>query len=201
MIERASTGSAGGPEGDRTVLVVEDSPDVAGLYRNCLCAEGYDVRTSHTVEGGREALGGDVDVAILDRRLPDGEGTDVLGEIRDRGLDIRVAMVTAVVPDFDIIELGFDLYLLKPVSRSNLIDVVETLLVRTDYDVKLQQTASLVSKRAVLELGKDADELANNEEYSRLIDRIEELDGELENLTSGFTMEDYRTMFREIGRV
>lgn len=200
MFDRAGADSAGGPEGERTILIVEDSPDIARLYRNCLRAEGYDVRTSHSVEEGLDELDETVDVAILDRRLPDGEGTDVLAAIRTRELDIRVAMVTAVVPDFDIIEMGFDLYLLKPVSRADLIDVVETLLVRSDYDAKLQETASLVSKQAVLEVGKDDEELEENEDYSELVSQIDELDDELDDLTSGFTMDDYRTMFREIGR-
>jgi DNA-binding response OmpR family regulator len=200
MSDRAGADSAGGPEGDRTILVVEDSPDIARLYRNCLRAEGYSVRTSHSVEEGLVQLEEDVDVAVLDRRLPDGEGTDVLAEIRERELDIRVAMVTAVVPDFDIIEMGFDLYMLKPASRADLIDVVEKLLLRTDYDAKLQETASLVSKQAVLEVEKDDEELEESEDYSRLVTQIGELDDELDALTSGFTMDDYRTMFREIGR-
>lgn len=200
MSERVGAGSAGEPESGQTILVVEDAPDIADLYRNCLTAEGYDVRMGHSVAGGLEALDDDVDVAVLDRRLPDGEGTDVLAEIRARDLDIRVAMVTGVDPDFDIIEMGFDLYLLKPVTRSELIDVVDTLFTRSEYDAKLQQTASLVSKRAILEVGKDETELARSDDYSQLVSRIDELDEQLDALTSGFTMEDYRTMFREIGR-
>lgn len=201
MIERAGGDRTGVRGSDATVLVVEDDPDIADLYRNCLDAQGYDVRMAYTVRGGLDSLGDDVDIAILDRRLPDGEGTDVLTEIRDRDLDVRVAMITAVVPDFDIIEMGFDLYLLKPVSRANLLEVVDTLLTRTEYDAKLQQTASLVSKRAVLEVGKDESELQGNDDYRRLVDHIEELDAELDDLTQEFTMEDYRTLFREIGSV
>lgn len=200
MSQRVGVGQRPGGSNDQTVLVVEDAPEIADLYRNCLRAEGYDVRMAHTVADGLASLDESVDVALLDRRLPDGEGTDVLGEIRDRELDVRVAMVTAVVPDFDIIEMGFDLYLLKPVSRADLLDVVGTLFARTEYDEKLQRTASLVSKRAVLEVEKEPEELSRNENYGDLVAQIDELDDELDSLTTGFTMEDYRTMFREIGR-
>lgn len=187
--------------GQRQVLVVEDEPQIADLYRGCLEGAGYGVRTEHTVADGLDAVDAEFDVALLDRRLPDGEGTDVLAEIRERGLDIRVAMVTAVVPDFDIIEMGFDLYLLKPISQEDLLNVVQTLFTRSEYDEKLQQTASLVSKRAILEVGKEESELDESEEYDQLVERIDELNEELDDLTQEFTTEDYRTMFREIGRV
>lgn len=200
MTERSGGDRTGVRGSGATVLVVEDDPEIADLYRNCLDEQGYDVRMAHSVHAGLDALDDGVDVAILDRRLPDGEGTDVLAEIRACDLDVRVAMVTAIVPDFDIIEMGFDLYLLKPVSRPDLLEVVETLLARSKYDAKLQETASLVSKRAVLEVGKDETELEANEDYRRLVARIAELDAELDDLTREFTMEDYRTMFREIGR-
>jgi YesN/AraC family two-component response regulator len=89
-------------------------------------------------------------------------------------------MVTAVEPDFDIVEMGFDDYLVKPVSKDDLDDIVEKMLTRVDYDVKIQTYFSLVSKKAVLETEKDADALAESEEYSQLQDEIEDLKPEVD---------------------
>ncbi|MFB6373664.1 MAG: tetratricopeptide repeat protein, partial [Bradymonadaceae bacterium] len=54
----------------------------------------------------------------------------VLEEVRERGLDTRVAMVTAVDPDLDILKLDFDEYVTKPLSEEDLQETVEQLLTR-----------------------------------------------------------------------
>jgi len=100
------------------VLVVEDEPDLADLYAAWLGDE-YRVRTAY---GGQEALDeldeadDEVDAILLDRRMPGLSGDEVLAAVRERGIDCRVAMVTAVEPDFDILKMGFDDYLVKPVT-------------------------------------------------------------------------------------
>ena len=149
------------------VLVVEDEPDLADLYAAWLGDE-YRVRTAY---GGNEALdvldeaGDDVDALLLDRRMPGLSGDEVLDAVTDRGIECRVAMVTAVEPDFDIIEMGFDDYLVKPVTSDTLRDTDKTLLTRNDYDAGVQDLFSLTSKKAMLEAEKSASELADNEEY------------------------------------
>ncbi|SDF60385.1 Response regulator receiver domain-containing protein [Halorubrum xinjiangense] len=159
------------------VLVVEDEPDLADLYAAWLGDE-YRVRTAY---GGREALDqldeadNEVDAILLDRRMPGLSGDEVLTAVRDRGIDCRVAMVTAVEPDFDILEMGFDDYLVKPVTSDTLRETVEGLLRRGEYDSEVQELFSLTSKKAMLEAEKSATDLADNAEYQRLTDRIEEL--------------------------
>ncbi len=188
-------------EPDETnVLIVEDEPDVADLYRGALETEGYDTETVHSIGDALETADERYDVVLLDRRLPDGEGREFLSAVRECGLDVRVAMVTAVVPDFDIVEMGFDLYLLKPAGKQELLDAVETLTRRSQYDETLQRTASLASKRAVLEAEKAEEELAASEEYAQLTDELSDLDAELSELTREFENEDYRRMFQDIGR-
>jgi DNA-binding response OmpR family regulator len=189
---------AGDPE-STTVLVVEDEPDVAGLYRGTIAGEGYDVDVAHCVGEACEAVEDGYDVILLDRRLPDGTGSEFLETVRERSLDVRVGMVTAVVPDFDIVEMGFDLYLLKPVSKEELLNAVGTLSRRSQYDETLQRTASLASKRAVLEAEKPTAELEASEEYRHLTEQLDELDDELSRITGEFETADYRRMFRDIG--
>ncbi|MFC6754311.1 HalX domain-containing protein [Halorubrum tibetense] len=183
-----------------SVLVVEDEPDIAALYAGFL-EERYDVTVAETAAEAIEIVDGSIDAVLLDRRLPDGSGDDVLEHIRENGFDCRVAMVTAVEPDFDIIDMGFDLYLTKPVSRTNLLDALETLLTRNEYDDLLQEAASLASKRAVLKSQKPTARLEGNESYTELVDRLEAIDADIDDIGESLSTDDYRAMFRDIGEV
>ncbi|QLG62181.1 HalX domain-containing protein [Halorarum salinum] len=182
------------------VLVVEDEPDLADLYAAWLGDE-YDVRTAY---GGHEALDGldeAVDVVLLDRRMPGLSGDEVLVAVRDRGIDCRVAMVTAVEPDFDIVAMGFDDYLVKPVTRDALTGTVESLLRRGEYDSGVQELFALASKKAVLESEKARTALESSEEYHELDDRLGTLRGELdETLEELDEHDDFDLAFRDLDR-
>ncbi|QKY21290.1 HalX domain-containing protein [Halolamina sp. CBA1230] len=201
-MSEAGTGAGGRTderEDDTRVLILEDEPDVAELYSTTVAAEGYDVDVANRLDEASAMVGGEYDIALLDRRLPDGHGEELLAEIRDRELDIRVGMVTAVEPDFDIVEMGFDLYVLKPLSQGDLLDAVERLGARSQYDDRLQRTASLASKRATLEAEKPREALERNEQYQQLTDELDELDDELDRITERFDTQDYRQLFEDIG--
>ena len=183
------------------VLVVEDEPDLADLYAAWLGDE-YRVRTAY---GGREALDqldeadNEVDAILLDRRMPGLSGDEVLTAVRERGIDCRVAMVTAVEPDFDILEMGFDDYLVKPVTSDTLRETVEGLLRRGEYDSEVQELFSLTSKKAMLESEKSATDLADNDEYQRLTERIDELRDRADESRDAVASddEDYEKLFQD----
>ena len=182
------------------VLVVEDEPDLADLYAAWLGSD-YRVRTAY---GGQEALDvldeldETVDAILLDRRMPGLSGDEVLAAVRERGIDCRVGMVTAVEPDFDILEMGFDDYLVKPVTSDTLRETVEGLLRRSEYDDGMQDLFSLTSKKAMVESEKSASELADNEEYQRLTERISELRSDVDNSLDAVTeSKDFEDLFRE----
>ena len=153
------------------VLIVEDEPDLARLYATWL-EDSCTVETALDGSEALESIDGTVNVVLLDRRMPDRSGEAVLEAIRERGLDCRVAMVTAVEPDFDIVEMGFDDYLLKPVSKARLHTVVEQLLLRSTYDDQLRELFSLASKKALLDGQKTGPERRASHEYARLEDRL-----------------------------
>ena len=155
-----------------SVLVIEDEPDLGRLYELWL-EDDYDVRHVETGEQALSALDDTVDVVLLDRRLPGMSGRAVLEEIRERDVDCRVAMVTAVDPSFDVVEMGFDTYVTKPPDREELRDVVERLLDRATLDEQMQEYYSLVSRRAALETEFSSAELADREAYAVLVERIE----------------------------
>ncbi|WP_302081794.1 HalX domain-containing protein [Salinibaculum rarum] len=181
-----------------TVLVVDDEPDVADAYAAQLKGE-YSVSTAY---GGQEALDeldDTVDVVLLDRRMPGVSGDEVLDEIRDRDLSCRVAMVTAVDPDFDIIEMPFDDYVIKPVSRDDLFSTIERLLTTSEYKSKLRKYYALTAKHATLVANKPESELAESEEFADLEDQMDEMRDQLDETVATFDDDDFAAAFRDIG--
>lgn len=182
---------------DPRVLIVDDEAALADLYAARLKGE-YDTETAYGGEEALDVIDDDVDVVLLDRRMPRTSGDEVLEEIRNRGLDCRVAMVTAVDPDFDIFEMPFDAYLSKPVSGEDLEEVIDRLRRVSEYDQQMQQYFSLISKRVAIESGKPTMELDSNEEYEELLDEIETLSKQLDTAAEGFEDEDIEALFSSL---
>lgn len=156
---------------DTTVLVVDDETDIVDMFAIWLRDE-YDVRTATGGEAALDELDASVDVVLLDRRMPKLSGDEVLETIRDEGYDCRVVLVTAVEPDVDIIDMGFDDYLVKPVTRDDLRDVIESMLRRASYNDHTQEYFALASKVAALEASLSEAELESSAEYAELQDRL-----------------------------
>ncbi|WP_251343144.1 HalX domain-containing protein [Haloplanus halophilus] len=182
------------------VLVVEDERDLAELYTTWL-AESYRVRTVNDGRAALDALEDEVRVVLLDRRMPDLSGDEVLDALRERGLDCRVAMVTAVEPDTGVLEMGFDDYLVKPVSREELTRTVSNLLVRDEYDEGVRRLFSLASKKALLESERNRKELEGSEKYQQLLDDIERLRDELDDKLARLSeTDDLTRVYQDIAR-
>lgn len=150
-----------------TVLVAEDEPDVLELYSTWL-SEEYDVRTARDGSEALEQLDPDVDAILLDRKMPT-SGDEVLRVIEEQEETYPVGMVTAVDPDFDIIDMGFDAYEIKPVSKSKLLSLVTELLKIKEYNSVIERYHRLATKKATLEANKQRLELQESEEYNRLV--------------------------------
>ena len=180
-----------------TVLVVEDERELADLFANWL-ASTYDVRTAYDAAAALESLDDGVDVVLLDRRLPERTGDDVLESVREENYDCQVAMVTAVDPDFDVLELGFDAYVVKPVEREELQGLVERLLARSLYSEEVQEYFSLASRRAALETAKSQSELEGDERYERACEKIGERRETLDALVSDLDEQDFLAVLHDL---
>lgn len=179
------------------VLVVDDDEALTDVYAAWL-GDQYDVETATTGSIALDTLDGHVDVVLLDRRMPGLSGEEVLDQIRRAEYDCRVAMVTGVRPNTDVVELGFDEYLLKPVDREDLQSTVETLLDRSEYDDKLQELYSLMSKRALLESEAEDGAVQLDDSYEQLVDRIEGLRAQINETVTDFGHDDFRVAFRDL---
>ncbi|MFC7080578.1 response regulator transcription factor [Halorussus caseinilyticus] len=185
---------------DATVLIVDDEKPITDAYAQWL-DDDYHVRTAYSGSEALEKLDDEVDVVLLDRRMPDLSGEDVLNRIHEEGLTCRVALVSAVEPDFDILDLGFDAYLEKPVSEAEeLLETVETLLRRSTYDAQMQRFLSLANKKAALETKKSPAELDANDEYEKLVSELAELRAQLSNTATDLDDEDLRAEFHDTDR-
>lgn len=171
-----------------TILIVDDEPALADGHAAQL--DDYDVRTAYDGEEALDALGPDVDIALLDRRMPGLSGDEVLDCIRTQDIDCRVVMLTGVEPSVDIVEMGFDEYLQKPVSGEKLREAVERVHQRSAYDAKLREYFSLASKRATIETQHSRAELEDEPKYQHLCERLEAIQRELDEVLAGLPDED-----------
>ena len=180
------------------VLVVDDEARLADLFAAWLGTE-REVAAAYDGEEALEKMTESVEVVLLDRRMPGMSGDEVLQEIREDGYRCSVVMVTAVDPDFDIIEMGFDDYLVKPVSKDDLLEMVENVSRRSDYESDIQEYYSLVSKKALLESEKSERDLQHNQEYQDLIERVEVLRDRVDETVSDMSShDDFVGAFRDL---
>jgi two-component system alkaline phosphatase synthesis response regulator PhoP len=116
------------------ILLIEDEPGLVLTLSDLLEAEGYTVETANDGNTGlAKATGEPFDAIILDVMLPGKNGFDVCREIRSRGSDVAILMLTAKTQVIDRVvglKLGADDYLTKPFDPSELLARVEALLRR-----------------------------------------------------------------------
>lgn len=166
---------------DLTVLIVDDEKEVADAY--ALRLRGF--CTVETAYGGAEALSviedKTIDILLLDRHMPGMSGDDVLLELNDQEFRGRVIMVTAVDPDFDVLDMPFDAYLCKPVDREKLHSVIDQQRAVLAYEL-LGEYFSAASKQAVVEAATTATERTDHEGYARVTERTTDLEQRVRRL-------------------
>lgn len=186
-------------ETEVTVLVVDDEQKIVRAHERWLQDE-YEVLTANSGEAALETIDETVDVALLDRMMPDMDGDEVVEEVRTRAAvqDCFLVMVSAAEPDFDIVELGFDDYVVKPAGEETLKSTIEDALQQqgASYDEKVRELYSLSQKRAVLKEHKTQHELQNSEEKATLDERIAELRDQINEELS--EVDDYSEAYDEL---
>jgi len=116
------------------ILLVEDEPGLRVTLADLLTAEGHEVEAASDGESGlARAVPGGFDLVVLDVMLPKRTGFAVCRELRQRGVDTAILMLTAKTQVVDRVvglKLGADDYLTKPFDPAELLARVEALLRR-----------------------------------------------------------------------
>jgi two-component system nitrogen regulation response regulator NtrX len=127
----------------KIILVVDDDKFILKTFRDILELRGYRVQTA---ESGKEALekfkNNTCNLALLDIKLPDMEGTELLAEMHKIKPHIMKIMVTGYASlDNAILSLnsGADAYIMKPVMPEKLIAVIEDKLKEQEEVEKLSE--------------------------------------------------------------
>lgn len=120
----------------KKILIVDDEPNVRLGYRVTLETEGYSITEAHC---GAKALddlaAGSFDLAILDLRMPDMDGLELLGQMRNRGYATPSVIITAhgdVPHAVHAMKLGAIDFLQKPLTPEQLRSLVTDVLARHD---------------------------------------------------------------------
>jgi len=113
------------------ILVVDDEEDICLLISTFLKKSGIKVESRLSVVEAEKLLESkDFDLHFLDLNLPDGTGFDLISQINEKGKETGVVMMSAFDSQEDIqkaMDLGVDLFLKKPFSKSQILNAVDTL--------------------------------------------------------------------------
>lgn len=180
-----------------SILLADDEPQLVGMYSSML-EHRYEITTATNGEEALRYLTDSIDVVLLDRRMPGMSGDEVAREIRTRGYDTRIAMVTAVEPEIDVLEVPFDAYVVKPVRKRDLETVVDHLYQRNRYSAEMQELLTVSARLAAIESRKSADELRHIDEYLHMRDRRDALiESTRERLDDVLEWDDHTLIYRD----
>ena len=111
-------------------VIVEDDDACRSLLDKFLRVRGHVTGCAGSLAEARSMLGGDCKRVILDLNLPDGSGTELLRQIRDANMPIKVAVTTGLLDRVlmaEVSQLQPDAFFTKPVDLKELICWVQSV--------------------------------------------------------------------------
>jgi len=127
----------------KSILIVDDDKAILKSLRDILQSKGYIISTAET---GREAIEKSEDkfynLALLDIKLPDMEGTELLTKMHrtmPRMMKIMITGYPTLENAVKALNLGADTYIVKPVDPNNLLKVVEEKLKEQEEAEKMTE--------------------------------------------------------------
>jgi DNA-binding NtrC family response regulator len=132
----------------RAILIVDDDEIIRETLRDVLKSKGYVIDTAETAKEAMEkSKVRTFDLALLDIKLPDMEGTELLKKLHSLTPRMMKVMITAhgtLKNAIDSLNFGADAYLLKPINQKELLKTVEEKLAE-------QHAAETMSEEKVAE--------------------------------------------------
>jgi DNA-binding response OmpR family regulator len=119
-------------EAKKNILVVDDDKSILRTFTRILQKSGYEIDVAET---GREAMdkaeNQHYDLVLVDIRLPDMDGTDLLAKLKKQLQDTVKIMITgfpSLETGVKALDEGADAYLVKPVKPQELLLLLEEKL-------------------------------------------------------------------------
>jgi DNA-binding response OmpR family regulator len=117
------------------ILIVEDEVDLLEVLEHRLNKEGYETLGFLSTKNVRQAIAEEnIDLILMDRNLPDIEGSEFIALLRDQGMEIPVIYLSAKDTKYQIEEgflRGADDYITKPFEMQELFYRIKAVLRRT----------------------------------------------------------------------
>lgn len=127
------------------ILIVDDDIDLLELLEHRLEKEGYDTIGFLSTKNVRQALIEEhIDLILMDRGLPDIEGSEFIAMLREQGIDVPVIFLTGKDTKFHVEEgfvRGGDDYITKPFEFRELLLRISAILKRTKKELHRNNTA------------------------------------------------------------
>lgn len=161
-----------------TVLIVEDDENQSRMYGRWM-EKFAEVREAKNIEKAESQLDG-VDIVFVDRILEGSDrGEELLEKLDSNADQVYKVVLTVLTADFNIIRMDIDDYLVKPVSRKDMIAAIDRSVenrMKTNAERNLQ---ALLLKKDLLMQEYTIKELEENEEFNQLTQQIDELSGKI----------------------
>lgn len=136
------------------IVIVEDDTDLLELLEYKLAKEGYDVIGLVNTKNLRQSLNEEpVDLIIMDRNLPDVEGSEYIAMLRDQGMQVPVIFLSAKDTPKNVQEgfiCGGDDYMTKPFEMQELLLRIQAILHRTKANEGYSETAKQLLYRDIV---------------------------------------------------
>lgn len=172
---------------DKTILIVDDEEMVAESYELYL---GDEYETIVELSGGAALMELDqreVDLVLIDRRMPGISGDVVIDHIDKWDMDFQVIMVTAVDPDIDIVDMPCDGYLTKPITEAELLEAVDRAFLIEHYEDLITEYNQLSEKYDVLSANFSSRELSSKNRFTELEAQMESMEQEIADTVEQFS--------------
>lgn len=112
----------------KNILIIDDDKSILQIFTYILKKQGYDIGTAETGQEAMERLQNQrYDLALIDIKLPDTNGTDLLTKMRatyPKMLKIIITGFPSLEDATQVIERGADAYLVKPINAEELVKTI-----------------------------------------------------------------------------
>jgi CheY-like chemotaxis protein len=122
------------PSSKRTIMVVDDNPDLVEILRMMLESNGFNVRCAYSGQELLDSLKEQIpDLILLDIMMPQMDGLEVLTRLKEDASteSIPVILLTAKMQNADILEgykMGADYYITKPFTPAQVLEGINLIL-------------------------------------------------------------------------